>query len=156
MGGKNKGHVGPVNHILLRVEAKRQGYTHKALAEKLGVSSSTVSQWMMGGVSPSLDNFKNLCELLDMHPLHMQMASHDIRDLARHERVMSFYAAELKGENDAPRYDEVRLIEADIDGENIRGTEEDEVKQGEFTIFDTPETAATPEPDAPESDEEQD
>lgn len=50
----------------LREAIKYSNITQKELAERIGVSPSTVSKYMRINKFPSLDTFANLCAALDV------------------------------------------------------------------------------------------
>lgn len=52
--------------IRLRECIRRSGMTQKEIAEKIGVSSQTVSKYMKADVFPALDTFAKICAVLDV------------------------------------------------------------------------------------------
>ena len=49
----------------LREAIAQSGMTQVAIAEKLGISSKTISKYMKQNVFPSLDTFARLCVIID-------------------------------------------------------------------------------------------
>ncbi len=49
----------------LRDLIKHSGMTQSELAHRLGVSSGTVSHYVIGDKMPALDTFANLCAIID-------------------------------------------------------------------------------------------
>lgn len=50
----------------LREEIKASHLSQKEIADRLGVTPSTVSKYMRRNKFPALDTFANLCEILDV------------------------------------------------------------------------------------------
>lgn len=50
----------------LRETISQSGISQKEIAEKIGVSSQTVSKYMTGDVLPTLDTLAKLCDFLDV------------------------------------------------------------------------------------------
>lgn len=50
----------------LCVAIKSSKLSQKVLAEKLGISSSTISKYIHNNVLPSFNTFVNLCEILNV------------------------------------------------------------------------------------------
>lgn len=50
----------------LCVAIKSSKLSQKVLAEKLGISSSTISKYIHNNVSPSFNTFVNLCDILSV------------------------------------------------------------------------------------------
>jgi transcriptional regulator with XRE-family HTH domain len=47
---------------------KEQGMTQIELAVKVGVSLMTIQLWERGAMNPNAENYKKLCEALDILP----------------------------------------------------------------------------------------
>ena len=47
---------------------KRSGFTQVELAKQLKINQSTISRYLSGQKSPSLEIFANLCAVLDLDP----------------------------------------------------------------------------------------
>lgn len=50
----------------LREAIESSGISQKVIANKIGVSSQTVSKYMCENVFPALDTFAKLCKVLDV------------------------------------------------------------------------------------------
>jgi transcriptional regulator with XRE-family HTH domain len=51
---------------MLKELIKVKGVKQRFIADKLGVSEVTVSNWVMGKTFPSEENLEKLCKLLDI------------------------------------------------------------------------------------------
>lgn len=50
----------------LREAIKNSGMQQKELAEKVGITQSTISKYLNYNVYPAIDTFANLCKVLDV------------------------------------------------------------------------------------------
>ena len=53
-------------HKRLSEAIKTSNMTQKQIAEKVGISQSTVSKYLNANKYPAIDTFANLCEVLDV------------------------------------------------------------------------------------------
>ena len=137
----------PINSISLRVLLNRKKLTQQALADLVGVHLRTVQLWLRTDdkhSDPTVENFEQLCRVLDVPAVVLNSTSRELERLALHMRVMDFYVAEVSGENEPTDYRELQLIREDISNDPDGGSEEDEVKPG--TSFVSSEVKPHPDP----------
>jgi transcriptional regulator with XRE-family HTH domain len=53
---------------ILKQLIQTKGYKQKWLAQKLGVSEVTVSNWVSGKTIPKEEHLKKLCDILEINP----------------------------------------------------------------------------------------
>ena len=53
---------------ILKQLIQAKGYKQKWLAQKLGVSEVTISNWVSGKTTPKEEHLKKLCEILEVNP----------------------------------------------------------------------------------------
>ena len=131
---------------------KVRKFTQQSLADEVGVSALTVSYWCWGDREPTERNFAKLCKALNVHPKILTAHPKELRDYARHKRVMDFYTAEALDENAPADYREVQLIEADIERTAELDPETDDTREEELTVSGAGSTPAHAEPNADDSD----
>ena len=124
----------PINTLSLKSLIKLRGFTQQGFADKLGVGIRCVQGWCYGEHDPSEDNFDSICEALNVPPVLLTAHPKEIRDRARHERVMDFYNAQLLGELPGADYREVQLIEADIERTAEFDPEADNTREAPVTV----------------------
>lgn len=54
--------------FILKQLIQAKGYKQKWLAQKLGVSEVTISNWVSGKTTPKEEHLKKLCEILEVNP----------------------------------------------------------------------------------------
>lgn len=113
---------------------QERGFTQRALAKELKVSEDTVAHWLWARYYPQRANFEKLCRVLDVSPNMLVQSSSELIERGRTTRIVRFHAKEVLGQNDAPEYREVREIEVDLALESERVSDEEEVKEEDFTI----------------------
>lgn len=50
---------------------KFSGQSQAEIARKIGVKPQTMTDYLKGKIMPSLDNFANLCKVLDLDPVEI-------------------------------------------------------------------------------------
>ncbi|MDE7079025.1 MAG: helix-turn-helix domain-containing protein [Clostridia bacterium] len=50
---------------------KLSGQSQAEIARKIGVKPQTMTDYLKGKIMPSLDNFANLCKVLDLDPVEI-------------------------------------------------------------------------------------
>ena len=150
---RTKGRGEEINTTSLRVimQEKKMSIGHVAML--VDVSAQTVSDWLGGRRRPRKAMFERLCTALEISPEQVLMTSQELVERSRHTRVVRFYQREMMGENDNPTYDEVRLIESDLQDAAERDAAEAEVKAGDITVSGSLESPADSESDAEGSDD---
>lgn len=64
--------------LRLRESIGNSGISQKEIAKAVGISPSTVSDYMKKEKLPSLDTLANLCKVLDVSPAYILCFSDDI------------------------------------------------------------------------------
>ena len=57
-----------IDKLDIRTARVSRGMTQSTLAEKVGVSKTTIVKWESGEASPTTPNFFTLCEVLNYEP----------------------------------------------------------------------------------------
>ena len=57
-----------IDKLDIRTARVSRGLTQSALADKVGVSKTTIVQWESGETAPTTPNFFTLCEVLNYEP----------------------------------------------------------------------------------------
>ena len=57
-----------IDKLDIRTARVSRGMTQSALADKVGVSKTTIVKWESGEASPTTPNFFTLCEVLNYEP----------------------------------------------------------------------------------------
>ena len=57
-----------IDKLDIRTARVSRGLTQSTLAEKVGVSKTTIVKWESGEASPTTPNFFTLCEVLNYEP----------------------------------------------------------------------------------------
>lgn len=142
----------PVNTVSLKAVMHLRGFTQQAMADRLNVSLGTVQNWLWGNKDPTEANFDRLCEALRVTPVQLTAHSKELRDRARHERVMKYYHAEMLDELPIADYREIQLIEGDIDRTAEFDPGADDTREAEVTVSSAGEPSDDAEPDNSEGD----
>lgn len=137
----------PINPLSLKALIHLRGYTQQELADEMGIGVRTIQGWLYGEKHPSERYFVKLCNTLKVPPIQLTAHSKEIRDRARHERVMKFYHAEMLDELALADYREVQLIQADIDTTAEFDPSGDETKELDITVSSAGESSAHPKSD---------
>ena len=121
--------------------------TPQQFADQMGVKLQHAQRWFYGKNRPTTENLKKMCEVLNVPQLYLEMPSLDFEEMARHERVMKFYANEALGLNKDADYGEVQRIKSDLQNEAARESQDGGVRSGEITVPSSQESPSDPEPD---------
>ena len=143
-----------INPTLLRIVIQEKGLTQKKFAELVGVTTDTVQNWVWGRNAIHKDNYAKVCDVLQVSPQLLVLHSGELVERGRTARVMRFHARELLGQNDAPDYREVQLVEADLATADERDAAEEEVREEEVTVYGEDQPSESGESDPEPSDEE--
>ncbi|MGI5046531.1 helix-turn-helix domain-containing protein, partial [Streptomyces sp. JAC25] len=77
-------------------ELQRQAKTQVALAEAVGVSAATVSQWRAGGKSPSRTNVIKIAEWLGVSPAWLEFGDGPAANRVIDERERAAYGRDCR------------------------------------------------------------
>ena len=141
-----------VNTTVLRTLCQERGFTPTELARKIGVSPSTVNNWMWGKTLPQLGKFEKLCDALQVAPSFLTINVDDLVERGRTSRVIRFFVKEMLGENAAPDYREIQSVLEDVLSSAERIASEEETKEGELTVYSSGKSSGSSESDFTEGD----
>lgn len=123
-----------INATMLRVIFQERGFDLPKFADAIGVQSQTVHNYLAKRRNPNKKVFKRICQVLEISPLLLTVASDQLSEIAKHQRIMRFYTREMLGLNEDPTYAEIAKIEEQLadaaDGESA----ESEVKESDLTL----------------------
>lgn len=125
-----------INSHVLRSAYLARGLTQKRLADEISVDITTIRNWLSNVSSPTPENFTKLCGALDINPKLLEMDSNTLITESKHFRVVDFHVRQMMGLNEPADYKEVRLLMDDINMEGAMEVARQDVKPGQWTIYD--------------------
>ena len=146
----------PINKHILRIvcrQKKAEVKNNEELASKLGVTLTDVENWLNGTEDPKQVDFDNLCDILKVEPYVLQLTSSEAIAEGQHLLILEYYVNHIIGTNDKPKREDARLVLGDIQDAAEVASAEEEVKQGQATIFSTPDSSGHSEQDITGSEE---
>ena len=131
----------PINRQVLRILCKSRSKDYSKLAGELGVTLTAVENWIEGKEDPRAIDYDNICDVFKIEPSFLLLSSSEIIIEAQHLLVLEYWVNQKLGLNDAPKLGDARSVLADIQNSAEIKDAEEEVKQGQATIFSTPESS---------------